>query len=70
MTSQLDCTLADEDRIRFQCHSEPCSGCRAYLQQFRLTLDALASVHREEVEPENLDQLVRAFKDSKPPAES
>ena len=70
VTSHLDGTLADEDRIRFECHSERCPGCRAYLQQFRLTLDALASVHREEVEPENLDQLVRAFMDSKPPAES
>ena len=70
VTWHLDGILADEDRIRFECHSERCPGCRAYLQQFRLTLDALSSMHREAVEPENLDQLVRAFMDSKPPAES
>ena len=66
VTSHLDGTLPNEDRIRFECHSERCPGCRAYLQQFHLTLDALSSAPTEAVEPENLDQLVRAFKDSKP----
>ena len=70
VTSHLDGTLPNEDRIRFECHSERCPGCRAYLQQFHLTLDALSSAPTEAVEPENLDQLVRAFMDSKPPAES
>ena len=70
VTSHLEGTLADEERIRFECHSERCPGCRAYLQQFRLTVGALSSMHREVVEPENLDQLVRAFRNSKRPAES
>jgi hypothetical protein len=70
VTWHLDGILADEDRIRFECHSERCPGCRAYLRQFRLTLDALSSVRAESVEPENLDQLVRAFRNSKRPAES
>jgi hypothetical protein len=70
VTWHLDGILADEDRIRFECHSERCPGCRAYLKQFRLTLDALSSVRAESVEPENLDQLVRAFMNSKRPAES
>jgi predicted anti-sigma-YlaC factor YlaD len=70
VTSHLDGTLTDEDRIRFECHSERCPGCRAYLKQFCLTLDALSSVHTDAVEPENLARLVRAFKDSRPPAES
>jgi hypothetical protein len=69
VTSHLEGTLADEDRIRFECHSERCSGCRSYLQQFRLTVGALSSMPGEAVEPENLDLLVLAFKDSKPPAE-
>jgi anti-sigma factor RsiW len=66
VTAHLDGTLPNEDRIRFECHRERCPGCRAYLQQFRLTLGALSSVPREAIEPENLDQLVRTFKDSKP----
>ena len=67
VTAHLDGVLADADRTRFECHGERCPGCRAYLQQFRLTVDALSSVSRGAVEPANLDELVRAFKQSKPP---
>ena len=67
VTAHLDGVLADSDRTRFECHHERCPGCRAYLQQFRLTVDALSSAPREAVEPANLDELVRAFKRSEPP---
>jgi anti-sigma factor RsiW len=67
VTEHLDGVLADADRTRFECHGARCPGCRAYLQQFRLTVDALSSPSREAVEPANLDELVRAFKRSEPP---
>jgi anti-sigma factor RsiW len=67
VTAHLDGVLADADRTRFECHSERCPGCRAYLQQFRLTVDALSSAPMEAVEPANLDELVRAFKRPDPP---
>jgi anti-sigma factor RsiW len=67
VTAHLDGVLADEDRTRFECHRERCPGCRAYLQQFRLTVGALSSAPMEAVEPANLDELVRAFKRSEPP---
>ena len=67
VTAHLDGVLADADRTRFECHRERCPGCRAYLQQFRLTVDALSSAPMETVEPANLDELVRAFKRSAPP---
>jgi anti-sigma factor RsiW len=67
VTAHLDDVLADADRNRFECHSERCPGCRAYLQQFRLTVDALSSTPIEAVAPANLDELVRAFKRSEPP---
>ena len=67
LTAHLDGVLADADRTRFECHSERCPGCRAYLQQFRLTVDALSSAPIEAVEPANLDELVRTFKRSAPP---
>jgi anti-sigma factor RsiW len=67
VTAHLDGALADPDRTRFECHSEHCPGCRAYLQQFRLTVDALSTAPMEAVEPANLDELVRAFKRSAPP---
>ena len=66
VTAHLDGVLARADRTRFECHSERCPGCRAYLQQFRLTVDALPSAPVEAVEPGNLDELVRAFKQFEP----
>jgi anti-sigma factor RsiW len=66
VTAHLDGVLADAERTRFECHSERCPGCRAYLHQFRLTVDALSSAPMEAVEPANLDELVRAFKRSGP----
>ncbi len=70
VTAHEDGVLAERDRIRFEAHSERCPGCRAYLRQFRLTIDALRSLPLETAEPGNLDELARTFKDSKPPADS
>jgi anti-sigma factor RsiW len=70
VTAHEDGVLAERDRIRFEAHSERCPGCRAYLRQFRLTVDALRSLPQETAEPGNLDELARTFKDSKPPADS
>jgi hypothetical protein len=69
VTAHLDRTLSERDQTRFDCHRERCPGCRAYLQQFRLTVDALSSIQEEPVEPDNLDELIREFKDSEPPRE-
>jgi anti-sigma factor RsiW len=70
VTAHEDGVLLDRDRIRFESHSERCPGCRAYLQQFRQTIGALRSLPRESAEPDNLDELIRTFKDSRPPAQS
>ncbi len=70
VTAHEDGVLPERDRIRFESHRERCPGCRAYLQQFRLTIDALRSLPREVAEPDNLDELARTFKDSEPPAKS
>lgn len=70
VTAHEDGVLAERDRIRFEAHSERCPGCRAYLRQFRLTIDGLRSLPRETAEPGNLDELARTFKDSMPPADS
>src|SRR5215468_2309976 len=59
VTAHDDGVLPERDRIRFVSHGERCPGCRAYLQQFRLTVEALRSVPRETAEPENLDELAR-----------
>jgi len=70
VTAHEDGALVERDRIRFESHSQRCPGCRAYLQQFRLTIMALRSLPREAAEPDNLDELARTFKESNPPAQS
>jgi len=70
VTAHEDGVLPERDRIRFESHSQRCPGCRAYLQQFRLTIGALRSLPREAAEPDNLDELVRTFRDSEPPGQS
>jgi hypothetical protein len=67
VSAHLEGTLPLADRTRFECHSERCPGCRAYLQQFRLTVESLPHVAGDTVEPENLDELLRAFQDSERP---
>ena len=66
VTAQLDGSLVPGDRIRFEQHRESCPGCQAYLQQFHLTIKALSATPRETIEPQNLDELLRAFRESKP----
>jgi len=70
VTAHEDGALPEWDRIRFESHCQHCSGCRAYLQQMRLTISALRSLPREMAEPDNLDELARTFKDYKPRAQS
>jgi anti-sigma factor RsiW len=70
VTAYRDGVLPERDKARFECHTQHCPGCRAYLQQYRLTVDALRSVPPETVEPDNLEELRRTFKDSKPPPQS
>ena len=70
VTARDEGVLPEPDRIRFESHRERCPGCRAYLQQFRLTIGALRSLPRETAEPDNLDELTRTFRDSEPPAQS
>ena len=68
VTARDEGVLPEPDRIRFESHRGRCPGCRAYLQQFRLTVGALRSLPRETAEPDNLDELARTFTDSEPPA--
>ena len=70
VTAHEDGVLPEQDRIRFESHSGQCPGCRAYLQQFRLTIRALRSLPAETAEPDNLDELARTFRDSEPPGQS
>ena len=61
ITEHLDGTLGDDARSRFEAHGTRCLSCRAYLQQSRLTPEALASMPLERSEPTKLADPLSAF---------
>lgn len=63
MTDYLEGTLAEEDRVRFEEHISGCDGCRAYLEQLRVTLRVLHDGPDVPV-PEHIErELIEAFRD-------
>jgi predicted anti-sigma-YlaC factor YlaD len=58
LTAHLDGALAVHGRTRFDQHLGHCPGCRAYAQQFDLTVSAQSAMPRGEIEPDNLDHLL------------
>jgi len=62
MTDYLEGALTAPDRERFEQHIVGCDGCRAYLQQLRLTLRAMRSVKSVPIPDRVQTELVRAFR--------
>jgi anti-sigma factor RsiW len=62
VTEYLEGTLAPAEWGRFEAHLAGCRGCRAYLAQMRLTLDALGRLTEQDVEPDAEAALRRAFR--------
>ena len=46
-------------------HLEGCEGCRRYLDQMRLTVQALGELRDEDVPPEMRERLLGAFREIK-----
>jgi anti-sigma factor RsiW len=58
----LEGALTPAERARFERHIAACRGCRAYLEQMRLTAATLGRLTEEQVAPEAEAALVRAFR--------
>ena len=62
MTDYLEGALSARDRERFEEHIAGCNGCRAYLEQLRLTLKAVSRLADEPI-PEKVQlELTAAFR--------
>ena len=62
ITSYLDDALTSEERQRLERHLMYCHGCRAYLEQMRVTLRIVGRLSTEAI-PNNLrDGLLAAFR--------
>ena len=62
MTDYLEGALSERDRERFEEHIAGCDGCRAYLEQLRLTLKAVSRLADEAIPEPVQAQLTEAFR--------
>jgi predicted anti-sigma-YlaC factor YlaD len=61
VTDYLEGVLGPAERATFEDHLAGCPGCQAYLDQTRLTVDALGTLPRETVSDETCAHLLMAF---------
>ena len=52
VTDYLEGALSPEDRARFEVHLSECEGCRAYLEQMRMTVRLVRESGQLEQRPE------------------
>jgi len=62
ITDYLEGTLPAADRGRFEAHLEVCPYCVAYLDQMRLTIEALGGLRADSIAPEQREALISAFR--------
>ena len=62
VTEYLEERLSPVDRQRFEEHIAACEACRAYLEQFRLTIRAIGRLPEETLSSEAQRTLLDAFR--------
>ena len=65
VTDYLEGALSPADVARFEHHLTICDGCAFYVEQIRMTIEAVGRIGEEDVPPEIRDGLVAAFRDMK-----
>jgi anti-sigma factor RsiW len=65
VTEYLEGTLPHADRARFDDHLQECRYCVTYVEQMRITIDALGALDETQLSPAARDALLSAFRDWK-----
>ena len=65
VTDYLDGALPPAELARFESHVASCDGCRAYLEQIRVTIRLSGTLRPEQLDPAQKDALLEAFRDWK-----
>ena len=65
VTDYLEQTMPPDEVARFEHHLSLCEGCVFYVDQIRMTIEAVGRVREEDVPPDVRDGLVAAFRDFK-----
>jgi anti-sigma factor RsiW len=62
VTDYLEGKLSPEDAANFEAHLKLCDGCQWYLDQIRITIDAVGRIEDDEVPAELRDTVLHAFR--------
>jgi len=65
VTDYLDGALPPAERARFDAHIAGCDGCRAYLEQIRVTIRLSGTLGPEQLDPAAEKALLEALRDWK-----
>jgi anti-sigma factor RsiW len=65
VTDYLEGALPPAERARFDAHIAGCDGCRAYLEQIRVTIRLSGTLRPEQLDPGAEEALLEAFRDWK-----
>jgi anti-sigma factor RsiW len=63
VTDYLEGRLEPADRERFDAHIAGCDACTAYLEQMRMTLEALGRIPAESLSAQAQEDLLVAFRE-------
>ena len=67
VTDYLEGALSPADVARFEHHLTICDGCAFYVEQIRMTVEAVGRIDEDDVPPEIRNGLLAAFRDLKRP---
>jgi anti-sigma factor RsiW len=62
VTDYLEHALSPAEQARFEAHLAGCRGCRTYVEQMRLTIQAVGAVPEETIPSDARDTLLAAFR--------
>jgi hypothetical protein len=63
VTDYLEHGLSAGETSLFEQHLNFCDGCVTYVDQIRVTIEAVGHVEEDELEPQTRDRLLTAFRD-------
>lgn len=63
VTDYLEGALKRRDRKAFERHLKKCGGCANYVEQIRITIEAVGRVNGDDLPQELRENLVAAFRD-------
>jgi anti-sigma factor RsiW len=62
VSAYIEGRLPPREVMRFDAHLESCEGCRTYVDQMRVTIDALGHLPEESITAGARDTLLKAFR--------